>query len=163
MLILTNYIYNHWFSYAQANTHPTLDWTVLNDLSHTWIFPKLTLPTPLKTRCVIHNGPAINLISTIDIYDKLVIARGKQILIYFNVYHVVVNGKNKFTNFFFIFLHYINYEEPRRDMTLKLLYSIMIVNTISPALQGMANKSTNRNTGFRLTVSTWIPARCKVK
>jgi hypothetical protein len=36
--------------------------------------------------CVIHNGPAINLISTIDIYDKLVIARGgkklKPILMY---------------------------------------------------------------------------------
>jgi hypothetical protein len=28
-----------------------------------------------KTRCVIHNGPAINLISTIDIYNKLVIAK----------------------------------------------------------------------------------------
>jgi hypothetical protein len=25
---------------------------------------------------LIHNGPAINLISTIDIYDKLVVARG---------------------------------------------------------------------------------------
>jgi hypothetical protein len=32
---------------------------------------------PDLTRYVIHNGPAINLISTIDIYDKLVIARGK--------------------------------------------------------------------------------------
>jgi hypothetical protein len=31
----------------------------------------------LLTRCVIHNGLAINLISTIDIYDKLVVARGK--------------------------------------------------------------------------------------
>jgi hypothetical protein len=29
-----------------------------------------------QTRCVIHNGPAINLISTIDIYDKLVMAIG---------------------------------------------------------------------------------------
>jgi hypothetical protein len=28
-------------------------------------------------RCVIHNGLAINLISTIDIYDKLFIAMGK--------------------------------------------------------------------------------------
>jgi len=27
--------------------------------------------------CVIHNGLAINLISTIDIYDKLFIAMGK--------------------------------------------------------------------------------------
>jgi hypothetical protein len=31
----------------------------------------------ILTRCVIHNGPAINFISTIDIYVKLVIARGK--------------------------------------------------------------------------------------
>jgi len=30
------------------------------------------------TMCVIHNGPAIHLISTIDIYDKLVIARGQK-------------------------------------------------------------------------------------
>jgi hypothetical protein len=42
-----------------------------------------------KTRCVIHNGLAINLISTIDIYDKLVIFRGYLKKIYFNVYHVV--------------------------------------------------------------------------
>ncbi len=28
-----------------------------------------------KTRCVIHNGPTINLISTIDIYDKLIIVK----------------------------------------------------------------------------------------
>jgi hypothetical protein len=27
---------------------------------------------------VIHNGPGVNLISTIDDYDKLVIARGKR-------------------------------------------------------------------------------------
>jgi len=36
----------------------------------------LSIEPPKKTRCVIHNGPAINLISAIDIYDKLVIARG---------------------------------------------------------------------------------------
>ncbi len=30
-----------------------------------------------KARCVIHNGIAINLISTIDIYDKLVVVREK--------------------------------------------------------------------------------------
>jgi hypothetical protein len=50
---------------------------------------------PNLTRCVIHNDPAISLISTIDIYDKLVIARGiffKKI--YFNVHHVVVKEKN---------------------------------------------------------------------
>jgi hypothetical protein len=42
--------------------------------------------TTIRWRCsynyqqqgvLIHNGIAINLISTIDIYDKLVIARGK--------------------------------------------------------------------------------------
>jgi hypothetical protein len=33
---------------------------------------------PCVTRFVIHNGPTINLISTIDIYWKLVIARGKK-------------------------------------------------------------------------------------
>jgi len=49
---------------------------------------------------------------------NLVIARGKQILIYFNVYHVVVNGKTFMILFFFIFLQYINYEESRRDITL---------------------------------------------
>jgi len=42
----------------------------------------------------IHNGPAIDLISTIDIYDKLVIDRGeiknKSILMYI---HVVVKEK----------------------------------------------------------------------
>jgi hypothetical protein len=46
-----------------------------------------------KTRLVIHVGPVINLISTIDIYDKFVIARGKIKTIYFNVHHVVVKGK----------------------------------------------------------------------
>jgi hypothetical protein len=30
----------------------------------------------METRCVINNDLAINLISTIDIYDKLVIASG---------------------------------------------------------------------------------------
>jgi hypothetical protein len=49
---------------------------------------------PCRTRCVIHNGPTINLISTIDIYGKLVIARGKKINIYFDVHHVVVKEKN---------------------------------------------------------------------
>jgi hypothetical protein len=45
--------------------------------------------------CVIHNGPAVNLISTIDIYDKLVIASGKKKKeIYFNVHHVVVKENN---------------------------------------------------------------------
>ncbi len=29
-----------------------------------------------KKRCVIHNGLAINLISTIDIYDKLIVVKG---------------------------------------------------------------------------------------
>jgi hypothetical protein len=44
-----------------------------------------------NTRYVIHNGLAINLISTIDIYDKLVIARGNVLKIYFNVHHVKKN------------------------------------------------------------------------
>jgi len=39
---------------------------------------KVVHTVPTKTRCVIHNGPAINLISTIDIYDKLVLAKGKK-------------------------------------------------------------------------------------
>jgi hypothetical protein len=30
-----------------------------------------------QRKCVIHNGLAINLISTIDIYDKLAIVGGK--------------------------------------------------------------------------------------
>jgi len=43
---------------------------------------------------LIHNGPAINLISTIDIYDKLVITIGFFIKkFYFNVHHVVVKEK----------------------------------------------------------------------
>ncbi len=54
--------------------------------------------------------------STIDIYDKLVIARGIIFKIYFNVHHVVV--KEKIHDFVFIFLHYISYEEPKRDLTL---------------------------------------------
>jgi hypothetical protein len=52
----------------------------------------------------IHNGPAINLISTIDIYDKLVITNGKiKKLIYFNVHHVIV--KEKIHEFFFSFFY----------------------------------------------------------
>jgi hypothetical protein len=70
-----------------------------------------------KTRWVIHNGLAINLISTIDIYDKLITFRGFYFFkIYFNVHHVVVKKKNH--DFFFIFLHHISYEEPKRDVTL---------------------------------------------
>jgi hypothetical protein len=42
-----------------------------------------------------------NLISTIDIYDKLVIARGI-FEIYFNVNHVVVKEKNYVFKIFFI-------------------------------------------------------------
>jgi len=54
----------------------------------------LSLLTNL-TRCVTHYGPAINLISTIDIYDKLVIARGKnKNKNISNVHHVVVKEKN---------------------------------------------------------------------
>jgi hypothetical protein len=49
---------------------------------------------PRITRCVIHNGPTINLISTIDIYGKLVIARGKNINTCFDVRHDVVKEKN---------------------------------------------------------------------
>jgi hypothetical protein len=50
---------------------------------------------PCITRCVTHNGPAINLISTIDIYDKLAIARGKvKIKSIFYVHCVVVKEKN---------------------------------------------------------------------
>jgi hypothetical protein len=41
---------------------------------------------------------AINLISTIDIYDKLVIDRGNVLNIYFNVHHV-----KKIVNFFSFF------------------------------------------------------------
>jgi len=52
-----------------------------------------------RTRCIIHNGHAINLISTNDIYDKLVIAKGKNLKIYFNIHHVV----KKNCDFFFIF------------------------------------------------------------
>jgi hypothetical protein len=46
------------------------------------------------TRCVIHNGLAINLISTIDTYDKLVLARGILKKIYFHVRHVFGKEKN---------------------------------------------------------------------
>jgi hypothetical protein len=43
----------------------------------------------------MRNGPAINLISTIDIYDKLVIARDKlKIKSISNVHHVLVKEKN---------------------------------------------------------------------
>jgi hypothetical protein len=48
----------------------------------------------METRCVIHNGLAINLISKTDIYDKLVIASGIFKKIYFNRHHVVVKEKN---------------------------------------------------------------------
>ncbi len=47
-----------------------------------------------KTRCLMLNGLAINLISTIDVYDKLVIARRIFLKIYFNVHHVVVKEKH---------------------------------------------------------------------
>jgi hypothetical protein len=53
------------------------------------IAPICSIMFESKTRCVIHNNLAINLISTIDIYDKLVIFRGYFLKIYFNVYHVV--------------------------------------------------------------------------
>jgi hypothetical protein len=43
---------------------------------------------------VLHtNGLAINLTSTIDIYDESVIVRGDFLNFYFNVHHVVVNEK----------------------------------------------------------------------
>jgi hypothetical protein len=71
---------------------------------------------PTKTRCVIHNGPAINLISTIDIYDKLVLAEGKVNKRKKNVHHVIKEKNNIYI--YFIFLHHINYEEPKRDLTL---------------------------------------------
>jgi hypothetical protein len=56
----------------------------------------------------IYNGPAIDLISTIDIYDKLVIDRGEIKKIHFNVYHVVVK-ENKIHHLFFFFFtsHYL--------------------------------------------------------
>jgi hypothetical protein len=66
----------------------------------------------------MHNGLAINLTSTIDIYDKLVIAKGifkKYVLMYI----MLLQKKNNSNVFFFIFLHYISYEEPKRDLTLK--------------------------------------------
>ncbi len=48
---------------------------------------------------VLHNGPAINLISTIDMYDKFVITRGKiKKQIYFNVHHHVIVKEKKFMN-----------------------------------------------------------------
>jgi hypothetical protein len=48
------------------------------------------------------------------------IVKGGFFLIYFNVHHVVVKGKKIFMDiyFFFIFLHHINYEEPKRDLKL---------------------------------------------
>jgi hypothetical protein len=55
------------------------------------------------TRCVIHNGLAINLISTIDTYDKLVLARGIFKKIYFNVCHFL--EKKKIHDFFFPFFY----------------------------------------------------------
>jgi hypothetical protein len=55
-----------------------------------------------NTRYVIYNSPTINLISTIDIYDKLVIARGNVLKIYFNVHHV---KKNRGYFFHFFTLH----------------------------------------------------------
>jgi hypothetical protein len=55
-----------------------------------------------KTRCAIHNGHAINLISKIDIYDKLVIYIYIYIYIY-NVHHVVGGKKNHFFHFIFHF------------------------------------------------------------
>jgi hypothetical protein len=45
-----------------------------HDLKHLGAVDLITIKQN-KTRCVIHNGAVINLISTIDIYDKLVIAR----------------------------------------------------------------------------------------
>jgi hypothetical protein len=56
-----------------------------------------------KTRCVIHNGLAINLISTIDIYDKLVIVKGIFLKIYFNVHHAIKEIEIFF--FYFLTLH----------------------------------------------------------
>jgi hypothetical protein len=69
------------------------------------------------TRCVTHHGPTINLVSTIDIYDKLVIGSGIFLNIYFNAHHVVVKKRNHELLIFF-FLHNIAYEEPKRDLTL---------------------------------------------
>jgi hypothetical protein len=54
---------------------------------------------PCITRCVIHNGLTINLISTIDIYGKLIIARWNFFKFFFDVHHVFVKEKNSW--FFF--------------------------------------------------------------
>jgi hypothetical protein len=59
-----------------------------HDLKHPGSVDLITIKQN-KTRCVMHNGLAINLISTIDVYDKLVIARRIFKKIYFNVHHVV--------------------------------------------------------------------------
>jgi hypothetical protein len=72
----------------------------------------------METRCVIQNGLAINLISTIDIYDKLVIASGIILENYFNIHYVVVKEKKSMILFFFIFLHHISYDKPKKDLTL---------------------------------------------
>jgi hypothetical protein len=83
---------------------------------HTWCLWLATNNILISTRYVIPNGPAINLMSTIDVHNKLVIARGIYIYIYFNVHHVVKRKNHDF--FFFIFVHHISYGEPKRDVTL---------------------------------------------
>jgi hypothetical protein len=62
----------------------------------------------METRCVIHNGLAINLISTIDIYDKLIITSGILKKNYFNINHVVVKEKKSMIFFFPFFYIMLN-------------------------------------------------------
>jgi hypothetical protein len=77
------------FSYI---SHPTWCNGLVNCVTY-----HLPLHHPLKKGVLYttHNGPAINLISTIDIYDKLVIARAIFFNIYFNVHHDVVVKEKK--------------------------------------------------------------------
>jgi hypothetical protein len=74
----------------------------------TWGVISRFLLNTIKTRCIIHIGLAIDLISTIDIYDKLFIDRGFFLIkkIHFNVYHVVVK-ENKIHHLFFILFFYV--------------------------------------------------------
>jgi len=67
---------------------------IKNKSSYGCHLEKFTCTNIVITRCVTHNGHAINLISKIDIYDKLVITRGNFLKIYFNVHHHVVKEKN---------------------------------------------------------------------
>ncbi len=75
----------------------------LSNMWYNWISKCNFDGVHAKTRCVIHNGTAINLISTIDTYDKLVIARGILKKVYFNVHHVFGKEKKFMIFYFFSF------------------------------------------------------------